>query len=80
MNFYPDLTLLYRKEYNTNSFRDVQDKHAKQLADKLAARLPRCETERAWNDVAYALGLLQHKNEDITKLVGEGFKIVQAAA
>ncbi|KAJ4388176.1 condensin complex non-SMC subunit Cnd1 [Gnomoniopsis smithogilvyi] len=57
-----------------------KDKHAKQLADKLAARLPRCETERAWNDVAFALGLLQHKNEDITKLVGEGFKIVQAAA
>lgn len=57
-----------------------QDKHAKQLADKLAARLPRCDNERQWNDVAFALGLLQHKNEDITKLVSEGFKIVQAAA
>ncbi|KUI61439.1 Condensin complex subunit 1 [Cytospora mali] len=57
-----------------------KDKHAKQLADKLAARLPRCETERQWNDVAFALGLLQHKNEDITKLVGEGFKIIQAPA
>ncbi|KAI3400087.1 hypothetical protein diail_4625 [Diaporthe ilicicola] len=57
-----------------------KDKHAKQLADKLAARLPRCETERQWNDVAFALGLLQHKNEDITKLVSEGFKVVQAPA
>ncbi|KAG8156482.1 hypothetical protein KVR01_013586 [Diaporthe batatas] len=57
-----------------------KDKHAKQLADKLAARLPRCDTERQWNDVAFALGLLQHKNEDITKLVSEGFKVVQAAA
>ncbi|KAK2595720.1 hypothetical protein N8I77_013745 [Diaporthe amygdali] len=57
-----------------------KDKHAKQLADKLAARLPRCESERQWNDVAFALGLLQHKNEDITKLVSEGFKIVQASA
>jgi len=57
-----------------------QDKHAKQLADKLAARLPRCDTERQWNDVAFALGLLQHKNEDITKLVAEGFKMVPAAA
>ncbi|ROW02544.1 hypothetical protein VMCG_06008 [Cytospora schulzeri] len=57
-----------------------KDKHAKQLADKLAARLPRCETERQWNDVAFALGLLQHKNEDITKLVGEGFRVVQAPA
>ena len=58
----------------------LQDKHARQLADKLAARLTRCETERQWNDVAFALGLLQHKNEDISKLVAEGFKIVQAAA
>jgi len=57
-----------------------KDKHAKQLADKLAARLARCDTERQWNDVAFALGLLQHKNEDITKLVAEGFKIVQTTA
>ena len=57
-----------------------KDKHARQLADKLAARLPRCETERQWNDVAFALGQLQHKNEEITKTVGEGYKIVQATA
>ncbi|KAI1170043.1 armadillo-type protein [Nemania sp. FL0916] len=57
-----------------------KDKHARQLADKLAARLPRCETERQWNDVAFALGLLQHKNEDITKVVSEGYKVVHAAA
>ncbi|KAJ4286197.1 condensin complex non-SMC subunit Cnd1 [Collariella sp. IMI 366227] len=55
-----------------------KDKHAKQLAEKLAARLPRCETERQWNDVAFALGLLQHKNEEIAKLVADGFKVVQA--
>jgi condensin complex subunit 1 len=57
-----------------------QDKHAKQLASKLAARLQRCETERQWNDVAFALGLLQHKDEEIQKTVAEGFKVVQAAA
>jgi len=57
-----------------------KDKHAKQLAEKLAARLARCETERQWNDVAFALGLLQHKNEEINKLVAEGFKMVQAPA
>lgn len=57
-----------------------KDKHAKQLADKLAARLARCETERQWNDVAYALSLLQHKNEEITKLVSGGFRVVQANA
>ncbi|KAF3013087.1 hypothetical protein G7054_g6330 [Neopestalotiopsis clavispora] len=57
-----------------------KDKHARQLADKLAARLARCETERQWNDVAFALSQLQHKNEEITKVVTEGFKIVQASA
>ncbi|KAH8670558.1 armadillo-type protein [Ilyonectria robusta] len=57
-----------------------KDKHAKQLAEKLAARLGRCETERQWNDVAFALGLLQHKNEEITKLVSEGFRVIQATA
>ncbi|KAK6062645.1 Condensin complex subunit 1 [Seiridium cupressi] len=57
-----------------------KDKHARQLADKLAARLARCETERQWNDVAFALSQLQHKNEEITKVVTEGFKLVHAAA
>ncbi|KAI9702160.1 MAG: Condensin complex subunit [Bogoriella megaspora] len=57
-----------------------KDKHAKQLANKLAARLPRCENERQWNDVAYALSLLQHKDEEIQKLVAEGFQIIQATA
>ncbi|KAL1958455.1 hypothetical protein VTO42DRAFT_4319 [Malbranchea cinnamomea] len=57
-----------------------KDKHAKQLAEKLAARLARCETEKQWNDVAYALSLLPHKNEEITKTVNAGFKVVQANA
>jgi len=56
----------------------LQDKHAKQLAGKLAARLQRVDSERQWNDVAFALGLLQHKDEEIAKLVGEGYKTVQA--
>ena len=58
----------------------AQDKHAKQLADKLASRLPRCENERQWNDVAYALSLLQHKNEEINKTVSAGFRVVLTAA
>ena len=57
-----------------------QDKHAKQLADKLAARLTRCETERQWNDVVYALSLLQHKNEEISKTISAGFRLVEATA
>jgi len=59
---------------------NLQDKHAKNLADKLAARLTRCENERQWNDTAYALSLLQHKNEEITKKVQEGYRVVKAAA
>ena len=57
-----------------------QDKHSKQLANKLAARLPRVENERQWADVAFTLAQLQHKDEEIQKLVQEGFKVVQAAA
>lgn len=57
-----------------------KDKHAKNLAEKLAARLGRAETERQWSDTAYALGLLQHKNEEITRKVQDGFRVVQAAA
>ncbi|KAF2417534.1 condensin complex component cnd1 [Tothia fuscella] len=54
-----------------------KDKHAKQLANKLAARLGRCDSERQWNDVAFALGALQHKDEEISKVLAEGFKVVQ---
>jgi condensin complex subunit 1 len=57
-----------------------KDKHAKQLASKLAPRLQRAENERQWNDVAFALGLLPHKNEEITKLMSEGCKIVESGA
>ncbi|KAI9836158.1 MAG: Condensin complex subunit [Sclerophora amabilis] len=57
-----------------------KDKHAKQLAEKLAARLPRCDDERQWNDVAYALSLLQHKNEEIQKTISAGFRVIQANA
>ncbi|KAK6341084.1 Condensin complex subunit [Orbilia brochopaga] len=54
-----------------------KDKHAKQLAEKLASRLSRCNTERQWNDVAYALSLLPHKNEEIQKVVAAGFQFVR---
>ncbi|TFB02917.1 Condensin complex subunit 1 [Trichoderma ghanense] len=89
-NHFVDMfSLLSAGDMEEESFRRIirfllgfveKDKHAKQLSEKLAARLARCETERQWNDVAFALGLLQHKNEEITKLISEGFKIVQAAA
>ncbi|KAF3912955.1 hypothetical protein ABW21_db0205302 [Orbilia brochopaga] len=57
-----------------------KDKHAKQLAEKLVSRLSRCNTERQWNDVAYALSLLPHKNEEIQKVVAAGFQFVRGKA
>ncbi|KAN0082095.1 Armadillo-type fold [Elaphomyces granulatus] len=57
-----------------------KERHAKQLAEKLAARLSRCETEKQWDDVAYALSLLQHKNEEITKLLNTRSRVVAAGA
>ncbi|XXH01038.1 hypothetical protein Hte_007389 [Hypoxylon texense] len=89
-NHFVDMfSLLSAGQMEEESFRRIvkfllgfveKDKHARQLAEKLAARLQRCESERQWNDVAFALGLLQHKNEDITKVVSEGYKVVLTAA
>lgn len=59
---------------------NLQDKHAKQLSAKLASRLPKAENQKQWDEVAYTLSLLQHKDEDIQKIVAEGFKVVQTAA
>ncbi|KAL5114391.1 condensin complex non-SMC subunit Cnd1 [Pleosporales sp. CAS-2024a] len=56
-----------------------KDKHAKQLASKLATRLPRAENEVQWNQIAFTVGLLQHKDEEITKTISEGFKGIEAA-
>ena len=58
----------------------MQDKHAKNLAEKLAARLNRCASKRQWDDTAYALSLLQHKNEEISKKVAEGYRVVETEA
>ncbi|EXJ89807.1 condensin complex subunit 1 [Capronia epimyces CBS 606.96] len=57
-----------------------KDKHAKNLAEKLAARLGRCVSKRQWDDTAYALSLLQHKNEEITKKLSEGYRVVETEA
>jgi condensin complex subunit 1 len=57
-----------------------KDKHAKQLATKLAARLPRADNERQWSDAAYTIGQLQHKDEEIQKVISEGFRVVHASA
>ena len=63
-----------------NLFFCQQDKHAKNLAEKLAARLGRCVNKRQWDDTTYALSLLQHKNEEINKKVQEGWRVVETEA
>lgn len=88
-HFIDMFSLLSNDEMDEESFKKIvrfllgfveKEKHARQLAEKLAARLSRCQTERQWNDVAFAIGLLPHKNEDIAKLISDGFKFVQASA
>lgn len=57
-----------------------KDKHAKNLAEKLGARLGRCESERQWNDTAFALGLLGWgKSEEIERRCKEGYRVVDGA-
>lgn len=54
-----------------------KDRHARNLAEKLGARLGRCENERQWNDTAFALGLLAFgKSEEIERRVKEGYRVV----
>lgn len=53
-----------------------KERHVKQLSEKLFARLGRCDTEKQWKDVSFALGLLPHKNESIQLIIAEGYKKV----
>lgn len=51
-----------------------KERYIKQLSEKLAARLAKCESNEMWDYIAFVLGLLPHKNEDILKLVQNGFQ------
>ncbi|KAF1967505.1 hypothetical protein BU23DRAFT_542597 [Bimuria novae-zelandiae CBS 107.79] len=82
-------TLSADRELHEDAFKKIiktlagyieKDKHAKMLSRKLADRLPRADSEREWNHIAFTLGQLQHKDEEITKMVAEGFRVVQASA
>ena len=55
-----------------------KERHAKQLAEKLAGRLGRVESERQWEDVAFALGCLQHRSEEIGRVLADGYRVVGA--
>ncbi|KAG4304581.1 hypothetical protein PORY_001974 [Pneumocystis oryctolagi] len=51
-----------------------KEKHAKQLAEKFMIRLSKCDTERQWNDTAFVISLLPHKNETIHKVIMDGYR------
>lgn len=55
-----------------------KEKHQKQLADKLLVRLSKTQTETQWNDVAFVLGAIPYKNDNITQALEDGYKTVLA--
>ncbi|RCK54740.1 Condensin complex subunit 1 [Candida viswanathii] len=55
-----------------------KERHQKQLAEKLLARLPKCDLESQWQDVAFVLNTIAYKNDSITAALEEGFKLVLA--
>lgn len=55
-----------------------KEKHQKQLAEKLLARLPKCQLENQWQDVAFVLQTIPYKNDAIAAALEEGFTLVLA--
>ncbi|CCE63741.1 hypothetical protein TPHA_0F02610 [Tetrapisispora phaffii CBS 4417] len=56
----------------------VKERHQKQLSEKLSIRLNKCSDQQQWDDIAFVLNTLPHKNEKITEMLSEGFKVVNA--
>lgn len=54
-----------------------KERQIKQLAEKLRGRLEKCDDKKTWDDIAYVLGVLPHKSEDINRLISEGFKYTE---
>lgn len=50
-----------------------KDKQVKHLSDKLFQRLGKADTKKQWQDIAFVLTSLPHKNEAITDAVRKGF-------
>ncbi|AJV73187.1 Ycs4p [Saccharomyces cerevisiae YJM195] len=55
-----------------------KERHQKQLNEKLVGKLRKCETQKQWDDIAFVLNNLPYKNEDVTALLEQGFKVVSA--
>lgn len=55
-----------------------KERHQKQLSEKLMARLIKSSSEQEWNDIAFALNTIPYKNESITTILDEGYKLVKS--
>lgn len=55
-----------------------KEKHQKQLTEKLLGRLPKCDSQKQWSDIAFVLNVLPYKNEKVTEALEKGFKVVSA--
>lgn len=55
-----------------------KEKHQKQLTEKLVSRLTKCNSQKEWNDIAFVLNNIPYKNEKVTAILEEGFKMVSA--
>lgn len=55
-----------------------KERHQKQLNEKLVGRLRKCATQKQWDDIAFVLNNLPYKNEDVTALLEQGFKVASA--
>lgn len=57
-----------------------KEKHQKQLSEKLLVRLTKTQNSDQWNDIAFVLQSIPYKNENITKALEEGYKMVEVEA
>lgn len=55
-----------------------KERHQKQLAEKLLGRLGKCESQKQWDDIAFVLNSIPYKNDKISTVLEEGYKMVSA--
>ncbi|CAN3376131.1 hypothetical protein DIURU_001918 [Diutina rugosa] len=73
-------------QLNRDSFKKImrylvgfidKEKQQRQLAEKLLNRLNASESKQQWDDVAFVLGILPYKSDEIQDTISEGFKYAQ---
>ncbi|CCF55936.1 hypothetical protein KAFR_0A05000 [Kazachstania africana CBS 2517] len=55
-----------------------KERHQKQLSEKLLNRLPKCDSQKQWDDIAFVLNCLPYKNDKLGAILEEGYKVVSA--